>query len=93
MILCLLRRDGGEHVVLAALDEEKDIILILGLLNLLNQIVRIFYRFTVDFTDDIAGLNAGFGRRALDCVDVVLASAVSSIAEIFTSRSTVLPLR
>ena len=44
VILYLLRRDGGEHVVLAALDEEKDIILILGLLNLLNQIVRIFYR-------------------------------------------------
>ena len=31
--------------------------------------------------------------RVFLCMDVVLASAVSSIAEIFTSRSTVLPLR
>jgi hypothetical protein len=59
----LLRCDSGEQIILSALDEQKDIVLVFGLFKLLHKIVYVFNRFTVDLADDIAGLNSRVGCR------------------------------
>ena len=57
------RGDSGEQIILSALDEQKDIVLVFGLFKLLHKIVYVFNRFTVDLADDIAGLNSRVGCR------------------------------
>ena len=49
----LLHCHRGKQIVLSPLEEKKNTVLILGRLNLLNEIFHILYRFPVDLLNNV----------------------------------------